>query len=233
MSTTKNKIAEQIQRNYARYIDKENIVGTNESLDSRELHIMIEQAINKILKVQVFERFQEGRVDIPRSNLILYENVTVTSDSTHRRAYSVLPAIPLSLPNDMGVWQVNDVAASYSPYIPVSSQDFQVMGVGYSGSSPYPQNAGINTSYLEQQTGYYIEGKRIYYTKDITLSANGSVSQVDITLLVGDMSKFTDTELLPVSPEIETEIIQEVLNQISVGRISQQELNAKHENENA
>ena len=74
MATTKNKIVEQIQRNYARYIDKENIQGTNESLDSRELHILVEQAINKILKVQTFERFQEGYVDIPRCNLIKYEN---------------------------------------------------------------------------------------------------------------------------------------------------------------
>ena len=42
MATNKNKIVEQIQRNYARYIDRDNIEGTNESLDSRELVILVE-----------------------------------------------------------------------------------------------------------------------------------------------------------------------------------------------
>ena len=45
--------------------------------------------------------------------------------------------------------------------------------------------------------------------------------------------KFSGTDLLPVSPEIESQVIQEVLTQVSNGRISQQELAAKHENENA
>ena len=229
MATNKNKIVEQIQRNYAIYIDRDNIEGTNESLDSRELVILVEQAINKILKVQTFERFQEGYVDIPRCNLILYEDQAVTADATNYRAYVDLPAIPLSLPNDMGVWQINNTASPYSPYIPISSQDFAVMRVGYD-SSNNNQNAGINSSYLEQQTGYYIEGKRVYFTKDIKTAG---VNNVDITLLVSDMSKFSGTDLLPVSPEIESQVIQEVLAQVSNGRISQQELAAKHENENA
>ena len=103
------------------------------------------------------------------------------------------------------------------------------MRVGYD-SSNNTQNAGINSSYLEQQTGYYIEGKRVYFTKDIKTAG---VNNVDITLLVSDMSKFSGTDLLPVSPEIESQVIQEVLAQVSNGRISQQELAAKHENENA
>ena len=58
MSTTKKKIAEQIQRNYSRYLDKENIVGTKESLDSRELHLMIEQSI-KFLKYKHLKGFKK------------------------------------------------------------------------------------------------------------------------------------------------------------------------------
>mgnify|MGYP003150511444 FL=1 len=229
MATTKNKIVEQIQRNYARYIDKENIQGTNESLDSRELHILVEQAINKILKVQTFERFQEGYVDIPRCNLIKYENQSVTADATNDRAYVDLPAIPLSLPNDMGVWQVTSTSNPHNPYIPISSQDFQIMGVAYD-TDTNAQNAGVNSSYLEQQIGYYLEGKRIYFTSDIRTAG---VTQVHIILLVNDMSKFAGTDLLPINPEVESDVIQEVLAQISNGRISQQELAAKHENENA
>tara|TARA_Y100001937_G_scaffold49027_2_gene68342 strand:- start:9971 stop:10666 length:696 start_codon:yes stop_codon:yes gene_type:complete len=231
MSTTKKKIAEQIQRNYARYLDKENIVGTKESLDSRELHLMIEQSINKILKVQTFERFREGYVDIPRCNIIKYANQTVTSDSNNSRATVALPAIPLSLPMDMGVWSItknNDITTTY---IPIPSQDFHVMDIAF--SSLNTQSSGLNASYLEQQVGYYVQGKSIHFTKDITQSALGSVTAVDLYLLVSDMSKFTDTEILPVNPEVEAEVIDDVFARINNGRISQLELNTKHENDNA
>ena len=235
MSTTKKKIAEQIQRNYARYLDKENIVGTKESLDSRELHLMIEQSINKILKVQTFERFQEGYVDIPRCNIVKYSNQTVTADraggASNSRASVNLPAIPLSLPMDMGVWAFTKYNDMTTTYIPMPSENMGVMDVAF--SSLNTQSGGINASYLEQQVGYYVEGKSIYFTRDITQSAYGSVSAVDLYLLVSDMSKFTDTELLPINPEVEAQIIDDVLIRINNGRISQLELNTKHENDNA
>ena len=50
---------------------------------------------------------------------------------------------------------------------------------------------------------------------------------------MSDLSQLSDSDLLPVSPEIESSVIEEVLSQISNGRISQVELNAKHENDNA
>lgn len=235
MSTTKKKLAEQIQRNYARYLDKENIVGTKESFDSRELHLMIEQSINKILKVQTFERFQEGYVDVPRCNIIKYANQTVSTDSdggaSNSRASVTLPAIPLSLPMDMGVWAITKYNDMTTTYIPMPSQDLGVMDVSF--SSLNTQSAGINTSYLEQQVGYYIEGKLAFFTKDITQSAYGSVTAVDIYLLVSDMSKFTDIELLPINPEVEGQIIDDVFLRMNTGKISQLELNTKHENDNA
>tara|TARA_R100001510_G_scaffold42679_1_gene39087 strand:+ start:2337 stop:3029 length:693 start_codon:yes stop_codon:yes gene_type:complete len=230
MATTKKKIAEQIQRNYARFKDRDNVQGTNESIDTREIYLLIEQALNKLLKAQTFERFTDGYIDIPRCNIVSFTPVSVTADATNNRAFIDLTAIPLSLPMDMGVWNITPTGNPHNSFIPISSQDWSVMGVGYNSGT---QSAGINTSYLEQQTGYYIEGKRIYFTKNITTSANGSVTQVTVLLLVSDLSQLSDSDLLPVSPEIESSVIEEVLNQISNGRISQLELNAKHENDNA
>lgn len=220
MATTKKKLAEIVQRIYARYADKENI---DRSLDAREVKLLIEQAMNKILKAQTFERFRDGYIDIPRCNLIKYTSQSVTADASNNRAYVDLPAIPISLPMDMGVWQINPTTAPHSAYIPIAAQDWAVMGVGYTDGT---QSDGINSSYLEQQTGYYVEGKRIYFTKDIS-----AVSTVDIQLLVSDISQSGDNDILPLSPEYESDVIQEVLRLIGMGQISQAEI-AANENSN-
>lgn len=220
MATSKKKLAEEIQRIYARYADKENI---DRSLDSREVKILIEQAMNRVLKAQTFERFTDGYIDIPRCNVVKYSSQSVTADASNNRSYVDLPAIPISLPMDMGVWQVNATGSPYAAYIPIVAQDFQVMGVGYSGSN---QSDGINTSYLEQQVGYYIEGRRVYFTSDIS-----SVSTVDVHLLVNDLSQLGDNDILPLSPEYELDVIQEVFRILGMGQISQAEI-AANENSN-
>lgn len=217
MATTKKKLAEGIQRIYARYADKENI---DRSIDSREIKIIIEQAMNRILKAQTFERFRDGYIDIPRCNVIKYTGLTVTADGT--RSYTTLPAIPISLPMDMGVWQINPTSAPHSAYIPIAAQDWAVMGVSYLNGN---QTDGINTSYLEQQTGYYVEGKRIYFTSDI------SAVTVDVHLLVSDLSQLGDNDVLPLSPEYELDVIQEVFRTLGLGQISQAEI-AANENSN-
>ena len=213
--TTKYKLAEQVQRLYARFLDKDN---PSDVIDLREVKLIVEQSINKVLKLQVSENFKAGFYDVPLCNIIEYTVTTVTSDSGNNRAYITLPAIPITLPMDMGIWSVSAVNAAMTPYIPIPAQDVLVFGTIASGT---------NLSYLEGQVGYYVQGKRLYFTKDITLSANGSISSVIVNLLVSDFSKLTDNELLPVSPEVESAIIADSLQTISNGRVAQAELQVK------
>jgi len=187
---------------------------------------MIEQSINKLLKPEAFSLIQGEYVDIPRCNIIKYSPVSTVSDSDNNRAYAELPAIPLSLPLNMGVWQVNSSSAAFEPYIPINSQDWSVMGVSFSSGA---QSGGINSSYLEQQIGFYVEGTRIYFTKDIKTQG---IDNVDVHLLVSDLSQVGDNDLLPINPEIESSIIQDIIQSMGMGQISQAELNSKNENEN-
>jgi hypothetical protein len=213
---TKNKLAEEIQRIYARFLDKDN---PSDVIDIREVKLVLEQSINKVLKLQVAESFKAGFVDIPRCNLIEYTCATV-SDPTNSRSYIALPSIPLTLPMDMGVWSISAPTAAATPYIPIPAQDILVFGTIASGT---------NVSYLEGQVGYYVQGKRLYFTKDITLSANGTISSVKVNLIVADFDQYTDTELLPISPEVVTTVINEVLTVISNGRVAQAELGAQQQ----
>ena len=204
---TKSTLSEQVQRIYARFLDKNN---SSDVIDIREVMLLVSQTINKILKLEVAESFKAGLVDIPKCSLIQY-TASVTADAPNNRSSITLPVIPLTLPLDMGIWNIAASGAAMTPYIPIPSQDVLVF-------------QGANLSYLEGQTGYYIQGKKVFFTKDLTLAGNGSISSVIINILASDFSQFADNDMLPISPEVESAVITEVLNIISGGRVSQAEL---------
>ena len=207
MATTKYILSEQIQRIYARFLDKDN---PSDVISIPEVILLVSQSINKILKLEVAESFKAGLVDVPKCSLIEY-TASVVSDSANSRSYIALPVIPLTLPLNMGVWSISALAGAMTPYIPIPAQDVLVF-------------QGANLSYLEGQIGYYIQGKKVYFTKDLTLAGNGSISSVLINILASDFSQLSDTDMLPISPEVESAVITEVLNIISGGRVSQAEL---------
>lgn len=209
---TKAIIAEQIQRIYARFLDKEN---PGDVVDTREINLIMNQSINKVLKLQVADSFKAGLVDVPKCNLLEY-TCAVTADAGNNRSYITLPAIPLTLPMDMGIWSIAAATGAMTPYIPIPAQDVLVF-------------QGANLSYLEGKIGYYLQGKRVYFTKNITLTANGTVTSVIVNLLVMDFSQIGDNDVLPISPEVESAIIDDVLQTISNGRVSQAELASKQE----
>jgi hypothetical protein len=212
MSTTKSLLSEQIQRIYARFIDKENL---SDVIDTREINLLMNQSINKVLKLQVADSFKAGLVDVPKCNLLEY-TCAVTADAGNNRSYITLPAIPLTLPMDMGIWSIAAATGAMTPYIPIPAQDVLVF-------------QGANLSYLEGKIGYYLQGKRVYFTKNITLTANGTVTSVVVNLLVMDFSQIGDNDVLPISPEVESAIIDDVLQTISNGRVSQAELASKQQ----
>jgi hypothetical protein len=207
MATTKFILSEQIQRIYSRFIDKNNV---SDVLDLREITLLVNQSINKVLKLQITESFKAGTIDVPKCGIVEY-TCAVTSQPTNSRAFIILPVIPINLPMDMGIWSITAPTAAMTPYIPIPAQDVIVF-------------QGTNLSALEQQVGYYMQGKYVYFTKDITLSANGSISSVKVNLLVSDFSTQGDNDLLLISPEVESAIIDDVLGVLGLGKIAQAEL---------
>lgn len=209
---TKTILAEQIQRLYARFLDKDN---PSDVIDLREVILLVGQSINKVLKLQVAESFKAGMIDVPKCNLIEY-TCPVIAESGNARAYITLPVIPLNLPMDMGIWSISTSNGAMTPYIPIPAQDVLVF-------------QGANLSYLEGKIGYYLQGKKVYFTKNITLTANGTVTSVVVNLLTMDLSQFGDNDVLPISPEVESAIIADVLETVSNGRVSQAELAGKQQ----
>ena len=207
--TTINKLSEQVSRLAARFVDRENIKPL---ADKREMKIYLEQAINELLKAEFMQARRYGEFEIPNCMIITYTGQTVVQDTPNARAYVDLPAIPVHLPKNMGVWSVTKANNPLSAYIPIPMDFLEVMGT-------------TNVSYLEQQIGYYVYGKRIYFNKDITLAANGSVSSVDLKLLVSDFSNFTDTELLPINADMEAMVVQRTIEKLGLGRLTIEQIN--------
>lgn len=201
MATTRRKIREQIQLKYSQYLSKN---GFDDNIDVRVIDVDVEQSINKFLKVQTLQSFKSGNIEIPTCNIIEY---TLTPSSN----VVTLSVFPMQLPLEMGVWKVALASAPTVGFIPINSTMENVYG-------------GTNAAYLEGQTGYTVTGNRIKFTTSVTVP-------VIVSLLVADFATTGLEDLLPISPEIEADVVTDVLDRISQGRISQPELNIKR-NEN-
>lgn len=59
------------------------------------------------------------------------------------------------------------------------------------------------------QTGYEVRGKDVIYTKDLT-AQSPAITSVTMELVVMDMSKYGDYELLPINADMEAQVVDTV-----------------------
>lgn len=197
MASARKKIREQIQLAYSQYVDKN---GFDDELDVRIIDLYVEQSINRLLKVQVIQNLKSGNIEIPSCNIIEYTLTPAANKVT-------IPVVPMSLPMEMGIWKVSLSSAPAVAFIPINTTMSNVYG-------------GTNVDYIEGQTGYTVKGNVISFTKSVTTS-------VLVELLVSDFQTTGLEDLLPISPDLEADIITDVLDRVSQGKISQPELNVK------
>ncbi len=174
---------------------------TSPRIDDREIKLYVVQAINMLIKAEIANIGEN--VD---SVLGTYE---LSREGSSPHFYVTLPVIPISLPKNMGIWRVYQSGCPWNPYIPLKHGDFDIA-------------QGTPAQYLETYVGYYQDGKRIYFTKDPTAT-------VTAKLVVNDPAKISDTEVLPIPPEMEGMVIEQVIAKLSLGTASQYELNGRQE----
>lgn len=177
------------------------IAGGNPAIASKvhinEVKIAVGQVANALLKTEYLQ------VNLPTGEVIpdgcmtgLYENCLVTKWGNKSRAQ--LPITPIKLPRGMGVWSVFPPGDPDSEYIPL-----QWGQAGLLQSQPL-----IND--LLGQIGYNAPGDgTVVFTKDLTLP-NIPV-YVSMRLVVMDISQYGDYDILPLLPEMEFQIKQEVV----------------------
>ena len=207
--TTIAKLSEQISRIYVRYIDKEN---PNTIVDKRELKLLIVDAIHTILGAKLAAQSAKGFVDIPEALIATYENISVANASS---VYTcTLPAQPIAATGDMGIYEVFGTD-ELNPYIPIPKQIMKVM-------------QGTDLAVLESKIGYFRSSNdKIRFTADPT------VTTVTMRLIINDISKYSDTDILPLPADYNLQVIELVLKTLGLGVGAIQEFNVEQAQENA
>jgi len=179
------------------------------SISYNELKAYCAAIINRLLKTEYFsvnskigETIQNGTV------LGLYENIDVVPYGGGR-SKSTLPAKPLNLPRNMGVFSVFLMDEPDKEFIPLQMGQFNLL----------KSQRMING--LLGQIGFEVYGLEVIYSKDLTqIFPNKKVA---MRLAILDPEQYGDYDILPLPPEYETQIIEEVfklyMQQPTAGKI--------------
>lgn len=171
------------------------------SLTFNEVKIACGQVINSLLKTEYFSvNAKVGEVIPNGTTLGLYEDIDVVSYNGKSKA--TLPIKPIKLPRNMGIYAIypkyeaNGIYDLDKEFIPLQ------MGQGaLIKSQPL-----IND--LMGQVGYENFSMDVIFTKDLkTLFPNIKLA---MRLAIMDISMYGDYDPLPILPEQEWQVIQEV-----------------------
>lgn len=189
--TTKYKIAEQVQR----LLNGNPVVSGRFNL--HEIKLLVAQVANQLLKADHFAVNMPEGDTIPTNCMVYtYDNVPVTTYKT-TLSKATLPSIPIGLPRNMGVLHVSKIDAIEEPFIPIPTSMYGIIK---------PQDLLGELSGL---IGYEVVGKDIIFTKNLP---GMSVNSVYIRLVGVDLSTVSDYETLPLTADLEGQIVTQVYN---------------------
>lgn len=189
--TTKKRISEEVLR----------ILKGNPVISGRvhinDVKLMVEQVANQLLKSEFFSVSLPAGETIPNNCMVYtYDNVPVTVYKTSK-SKSVLPSIPISLPRNMGVLHVSKTDGIDEPFVPIPTSMYGIVK---------PQDMLGDLSGL---IGYEVVGSDIIYTKNLV---SMGITSVYIRLVGMDLSVVSDYDILPLSSDMEAQIVQMVYN---------------------
>lgn len=172
------------------------------SISFNELKIACQAVINTLLKTEHFSINEKLGERIPNGSILgLYEGIAVTQ--SNGRSKATLPIKPLKLPRNMGVFAI------YPKYTLIGNyeydKEFIPLQMGQGGlikSQPLLND-------LMGQVGYENFGLELIFTKNIKQLFPNVV--LAMRLAVMDISQYGDWDILPLLPEQEWQVIQEVV----------------------
>lgn len=159
-----------------------------------DIILAVGQMCNTMLKVQHFEKLKLGE-NAPENLMIgTYPKATLTSFGG-KKSICTLPAIPVGLIRNQGVWQVSKTAYFDCLLIPLMSGEADLLR----GQSLISELMG--------QCGYEVVGNQLITTQDLTID---NIDGLYIRLLITDISTLSDYAPLPIPADMEAQIVNEV-----------------------
>lgn len=168
-----------------------------------EVKIACIQVINSLIKSQHLTDEMAGGEAIPDGTVLgEYDNVPVESYKGVSRA--TLPAMPVKMPYNIGIFHVSKTDDIINGFIPFEAGQLQMIG-----DEPL-------TSDILGQIGYEPRGKYLVFNKDITTNdSENAINEVYMLLAVKDISLYSDWEMLPISADMESKVIQGTFEYLS------------------
>lgn len=196
MATTLFRLAEEVKR----LLDGgDSPIASNTTIN--EIKISVVQVLHQLLKIDYLKVNGKMNEMIPNGSVLaLYENIEVVS--SNGKSKSTLPIKPMKLPRNMGVFAIYPKYETNNNY--ELDKEFIPLQMGQGAllrSQPM-----IND--LLGQVGYENFGMEILYTKDIKALFPDIV--VAMRLAIMDISQYGDYDPIPVLPEMEWQIKNEV-----------------------
>lgn len=171
--------------------------------DMEEVKRAAIQVINGLIKVQHVTEEMGGGMAIPDGSVFAeYDNVAVESWKGVARA--TLPAMPVKLPLNIGIFHVGPVDDPLNGFIPFESGQLQMLG-----EEPL-------ISDILGQVGYEQSGKYIIFNKDITDNDEDyRITAAYMKLVVKDLTLYGDFDMLPIPASMEADVIQMTFQMLS------------------
>lgn len=185
--------------------------ATNEAkITLAEAALVLGQARDYFIKAGLFENMQLDGAYINADWLSVYENVQVAYDEERCRGYLYLPTRVLSLPNNLGVYEVKPCGAdrAYVPITPTYGTMF--------GTSAVKELEGIGSYYL-------LQDRLIFPTQT-------PPKKVDL-LLVSLSEDIGDDEYFPIPSTKEPLIYELAIKQLSLHRQAPEDTTINNQSE--
>jgi hypothetical protein len=169
--------------------------GSGMAVDERDIWKALEQKINSRFLLKHFELTLASGETIPQNTMIAtYEGVAVTSMG-NGKSKAVLPAQPIAMPKNMGIYLVYDSRFPDNPYIPLQRGQQALLKV----------DELLND--LMGQIAYEPKNTEVIFTKDITMFGT---DEVTMELCVLDITQYGITDRLPIPADYEDELVNEL-----------------------
>lgn len=191
--TTKKKLAEGVQR----MLKGNPIISARVHIN--DIKLLIEQVSNQLLKTDYFSMSMPAGETVPNNCMIFsYDAVPVETYKTSK-SRAKLPSMPINLPRNMGVLHVSKVDALDEPFVPIPTSMYGVVK---------PQAMLGDLSGL---IGYEVIGADVVFTKNLP---SMGINSVYMRLVGSDLSTVSDYEILPLSSDMEAQVVQTVYSML-------------------
>lgn len=172
----------------------------------QEMILFARQAFSTLVRLSFFENKKEGDSFVDGGFIYTFDDVEVSKDLNKDLYYSELPSSTIVLPQEIGIYQICPMKNQGDFYIPLRNGFNALM-------------QGLDVGQLEGRFGYYVEGKRIYYTFK-PVDAPESV----MMKLVVALDQLTGDDMIFMPKDMELMIVQQAVQLYQVEKGIQPDL---------